>query len=482
MARKRSVVNEEKELYEKRNTDDVFARVVIGGLLNALNGELFYTQVRDGKEEVIHIPFFYNMAHSGERFIQDNYMFFKDLCKGMTKMDGSFDIIPRGVITLNSSSIEAGSITNRFVLGEYTRTDEDGIPRTYVSYLYSLPIKFSFDCKIIVDTTISLLKIQSQVNEAFYKNRSFKTTYRGIVIRCRYGIPENSQWQKPMEYKFGMQDASPMELSFSIDVEAYQPMFDKATERLKSNYIKSFGYDVTLNKSERKDTLGQRDGHNEIYGLKSDIAHKSEDGYIYPRYDISGKAYPAGHVMPITWHYDKVYGDMRTISISYNENGKETHIATIPNTMLYDWEIPDDFIPEEERTDAHIDYFDAGDISQDQVILMPDISVVPDMENGKITENSFIVNSQGLFVIGDKTDEQRRVLIKYTKRNGQEITFDAYLNLNSGIVDMANPITLPRNHEPIPYVGSTAHRTIDIVIKDAQNNGISCTIKDVTII
>ena len=113
---------------------------------------------------------------------------------------------------------------------------------------------------------------------------------------------------------------------------------------------------------------------------------------------------------------------------------------------------------------------------------MPDISVVPDMANGKITESSFIVNSQGLFVMGETTEEQKKVLVAYTKKNGQEVTFDAYLNLNSGIVDMANPITLPRNHEPIPYVGSTAHRTIDIVIKDAQHNGISCTIKNVTII
>ena len=133
-----------KQLFEKRNTDDVFDRSVIIGLLKIFNRKLFYTQIWDDTEEGIQnvcVPFFYNFGGanmSSERFIQDNYTnFSSDECTdiGIKHIDGNFDFYPQGRITLSSASIDAGNITNRFVMGKYTKK-EKGKLQSYVSYLY----------------------------------------------------------------------------------------------------------------------------------------------------------------------------------------------------------------------------------------------------------------------------------------------------------------------------------------------------------
>ena len=62
-----------KNLYEKRNTTDVFNRLVIMGMLRILNRKLVYEQVWSEEDvENVTVPFFFNFGGtsvSTERFI-----------------------------------------------------------------------------------------------------------------------------------------------------------------------------------------------------------------------------------------------------------------------------------------------------------------------------------------------------------------------------------------------------------------------------
>ena len=84
------------QLYERYNTDDVFNRVVIIGLLDLLNNKLKYDQIWDDNvvEEVV-VPFMYDFGSSDERFAQDNYAFFGTTCFNEKKITGKFDMLPR---------------------------------------------------------------------------------------------------------------------------------------------------------------------------------------------------------------------------------------------------------------------------------------------------------------------------------------------------------------------------------------------------
>ena len=114
-----------KQLYENRNTSDVFSRLVIMGVLRLLNQKLKYTQVWEDTEEgtqEVTVPFFFDFSGgsgTSEKFIQDNYMNWSDdecTSMGIKKMSGDYKPIPYGVISLDSTNIEAGNISNRFVI------------------------------------------------------------------------------------------------------------------------------------------------------------------------------------------------------------------------------------------------------------------------------------------------------------------------------------------------------------------------------
>ena len=96
------------------------------GVLRLLNQKLKYTQVwedtSEGTQEVT-VPFFFDFSGgsgTSEKFIQDNYMNWSDdecTSMGIKKMNGDYKPIPYGVISLDSTNIESGNISNRFVMG-----------------------------------------------------------------------------------------------------------------------------------------------------------------------------------------------------------------------------------------------------------------------------------------------------------------------------------------------------------------------------
>lgn len=101
-----------KNLYERRNTDDIFSRLIIMGILRILNNQLQYEQVWEDNEDgtqMVNVPFFFDFGGGGntsERFIQDNYNHWTDdecTSLGIKKIDGDYKPIPYGVVSLESS-------------------------------------------------------------------------------------------------------------------------------------------------------------------------------------------------------------------------------------------------------------------------------------------------------------------------------------------------------------------------------------------
>ena len=79
-------IQDQNLLYSRYNTDDVFNRSVIGGLLYLLNNKITYEQIyQDNIVETVHVPCAFNFAYSlDERFMQDNYTYFGQECFGGT--------------------------------------------------------------------------------------------------------------------------------------------------------------------------------------------------------------------------------------------------------------------------------------------------------------------------------------------------------------------------------------------------------------
>jgi hypothetical protein len=224
----------------KHNTDNVFSRAVIVGLVNLLNNKIQFVNVlSDTEQDVIEVPWFFNQA-GDERFMQDYFTFWSD-CVHPKLSDGNYDVIPRGNATLTGESINSSMLTHRFVRGKRVK-EIDGQLHTFNGYLNSIPLTLSFDCTIKTDTHLDALKIQQTIRELFYKVQVFQTSYDGFRIPCQVGFPEDIGLEKTFEYSYG--DDTTCTLSFSLELETYQPVMDKSTERHESNRMQGFAPNI----------------------------------------------------------------------------------------------------------------------------------------------------------------------------------------------------------------------------------------------
>lgn len=416
---------DDTELYNRYNTDDVFNRVVIVGLLNLMNNKICYDQIFENTViENVHVPCMYDFGSSDERFAQDNYTFFGASCFGEKKIDGKFDMLPRCAIRYTGSQIDSGNITNKGVRGYYMK-NENGKLSSYTALLYSIPLTFNFECEMWVDNLDTAFKIEQSIRETFYKNRTYNVLFRGMKVGCCVGFPEQQTLAKTVNYAFDTERQ--IKLNFNLAVETYQPVF---TEPMPSGTVINYiGVDLTYN-----------------------AMAKNTDKRLYIKLDEieKGTIIPTGLPLMITWKCKSNVSEILTLSLSYIDEttGKEHQIATpLYNEGYYIWNVPQrisgyaqpdiTYIPDETQ---HIEE-------------NPIVRIVPD-DNGNITEKSFNVVNPGRIV--SRGGSIKAVLEYVNNSNGNvEISADTYsFNIKDKGLDPDNPVSIAEGKPPMKFKNS----------------------------
>lgn len=219
---------------EKFNSDDVIFRNIIVGLLNLLNRRIVYNQTI-GPDEVqeISVPFFYFMFND-ERFMQDFYELRGEDCDGPKYVEGNIDPVPRGVINLTSMSINSAALTSKFVRGTFNK-EVDGTLKAYSAYLNPIPLTMIFDVEVICSSFTESLKIIQQTIDTFYKVAIYAVDYKGIRVPCQVGFSQDYSIEKPITFSYG--DDDKITMKYTLEMETYQPVFDKPSERFRGNIM-----------------------------------------------------------------------------------------------------------------------------------------------------------------------------------------------------------------------------------------------------
>ena len=222
---------------EKYNTDDVFLRGVIMGLIRSFNDKLTYIQVND-KQEVLEVfvPFFYSMT-GDESFLQDFFIEYKECLTDKTVAEGNYDVLPRGIVTLQSSEINTGGLGNKFTRMTYAKESLEGEMKTYSSYTNSVPLNLSFNVAMKVDTMLDAFKIYQSVISTFYKTYTYSFEYQGFRIPVQVGFPESYEINKQLEFSYANSDY--IQFNFSVAMETYFPEKDLSTERFRGNLMQA---------------------------------------------------------------------------------------------------------------------------------------------------------------------------------------------------------------------------------------------------
>jgi len=225
---------------ERFNTDDVFIRSLILGLVRLLNDKVSYFQTNDKQEILeVHVPFIYSMA-GDESFLKDNFVDVT-ICDDDTLKrvaEGNYDVIPRGVVVFNTVNINPAGLTNKFVRNTYNKEDEKGNMKAFSSFVNNIPLNIDFSVRIRIDTLLDSFKIFQSLLGTFTKVDQFQFEFAGTRIPVQVGFPEQYENDKQFEFTY-LATQQHIELTFNLMLETYFPQKDLATERFRGNLMQA---------------------------------------------------------------------------------------------------------------------------------------------------------------------------------------------------------------------------------------------------
>lgn len=226
------------EFLRKRDVDNVFFRNTIAGLLGFLQDKIKIPKYV-AKDKVITydvLPFYYSFG-GDERFLQDLFLQHTlDDFIDNKGVEGNVDVLPRGTVTLSSITVNASSLTNRFIEGEFIQLNGDGTIETYIAPINSIPLNLTFNIEIFTASKVQSFKILEQVLKVFYKMHAFNYIYNWQSIRAHIGFPEDQQIENTYEFSFA--DPTMNKIPFSLEMQTYIPVpdltmsFSKDTSRI----------------------------------------------------------------------------------------------------------------------------------------------------------------------------------------------------------------------------------------------------------
>lgn len=421
------------EFLHKYNTDNVHSRAVIVGLVNLLNGKIMFENVlSDTSIDIVYVPFFYNQG-GDERFMQDYFLQWND-CINPKHADGNYDVIPRGVVTMSSKTIDTSKLTHRFVRGTYVK-EVNGQLQQFNAYINSLPISMSFSIDIETDTNLDAFKIEQAIMETFYKTQVFSVNFRGFRIPCQVGFAEDYGIQRTFEYTY--QANQRIKMSFTIELETYYPVTDPTTERSNSNRISLGGNTVSLQEAW-------------------------PESYASPRFDFltprSNEKYFSGGTLPLTWTNT---GPILRVNLYYRILGTDTWIPiaqNLNNNGYYNWELPffdesgDEVTNEPQRAYAVSDKGRGGK-------LRPIINSLGEVEQIIILSSGFVYENTDLV----KVELFPKPFVLPTGYVEPEIQLGV---INSGEINSINILTPGSGFVPSPIT------EIELKIEDANSESI----------
>ncbi len=264
------------------NRDNSAIRYTIVALLYELKDRLKYPQTRDQETVMLGVPFYYSLTGM-ERFLLDQYLNDETQDPYNEKPIGSYDVVPRCVISLSSLNIDSGSLVNKFVRMEKLEKEGNELkPYSYETML--VPIIMEFSAILKTNSNIEMFKITESLIKTFYKNNIFYVDMGGYRISANVSFPEDYGQEKLMEFTFS--DKKTYDIEFPLTVNSYIAVFNETSKRFAGNVMDNIMLSIDDTAKSPVSTAHSNDGYNAIL---------SEEDGVYPRGPRYGNTDVAGN-------------------------------------------------------------------------------------------------------------------------------------------------------------------------------------------
>ena len=202
------------------NWDDVVLRYVIVAQLADLREKIyFYNRVSETEKKKINIPFYYSVT-GNERLLLDEFLF---RAEAEGKAGGDYDVVPRGVIQLDSASIDSAQLTNKFVRTQFAK-EYDGQLKTFAMETQLVPMTMTFNVTVVTNSILEMFKATESLISKLYKNNTFYVDLGGFQVQSVYSLPE--QFDRDQLFEFALDDKQNYNITFSLETQTYLPVFE----------------------------------------------------------------------------------------------------------------------------------------------------------------------------------------------------------------------------------------------------------------
>lgn len=204
------------------NFNDSFPRMVSVGLIKVLTRCVIWINHFSDKKIRVSVPFY--MSTTGD----DSYLldaFVDDIVDKRVELNT--DQIPRGIVTLNSISASIDELANPNMYIS-KKTEINDIFRDIVMKVKAIPVSISYDIKIVVMSELDTFKAIEKIYNMLYNYAFFNIDYFGVKLDCVFNLPDDNDVK--IEREVTMDTDSKKEISFSVNVETYYPVFQQDTD------------------------------------------------------------------------------------------------------------------------------------------------------------------------------------------------------------------------------------------------------------
>ena len=205
---------------QEYNKDNTILRYLVVSMLAELSKKVYYyNQVDEDTLKKIEVPFFYSIS-GNERFLLDNFMYDAEAAG---KAIGDYEVVPRGIVQMNSMAIDSSAQTNKFTRAEFVR-EWNGILKTFSLETNFLPITMGFGVTLICSNNLEMLKVTESVMNKLYKGTLFSCDLGMMRVQASMSVPED--YSQDRLFEWGLNDKKEFQVTFDIELKSFMPVFE----------------------------------------------------------------------------------------------------------------------------------------------------------------------------------------------------------------------------------------------------------------
>jgi len=206
------------------NYDDVFFRSLTIGVLDTLEGEIYWNyNFSSGIKKVV-VPFYYSLT-GDEKFALDSFV--DDVVSNNRLNDLNTDIIPRGVLTMTGFDMLSDQMTNPNV---WIRTiyEDAGEIKNALQRIRPIPISAKFELGIILNSENDYFKCSEAIMNTIGLYRYFVFQHDTFNINAVMQLPDSNQFEITREAS--MTSKNLIKLTTTFEVLSYYPGYRRPND------------------------------------------------------------------------------------------------------------------------------------------------------------------------------------------------------------------------------------------------------------